>query len=93
MSNPKNEKLSTTSMMFSSIVSSGIATVLCGYRNTIHFDLFTFKDNLFNFNIMIVFLIHHLLYFYHTHLNQQLVLYPYRDMAMVHRLNYFIYKF
>ena len=43
---PRNETLSTTSM----IVSSGIATVRCGCRNTIHFDLFTFIDNLFNFN-------------------------------------------
>ena len=75
MFNPKNEKLSTAFLMFSSIVSSEIATVLCGCRNTIHFDLFTFIDKLFNFNHNDSFLIHHLLYFYHTHLNQQSVLY------------------
>ena len=50
MFNPRNGKLSTTSMIFLSILSSGIATVLCGCWNTIHFDLFTFIDNLFNFN-------------------------------------------
>ena len=47
---PRNKKLSTTSILLLSILSSGISTVFCGCRNTIHLDFFTFIDNLFSFS-------------------------------------------
>ena len=65
-------------MLLLSILNSGIFTVFCGCRNSIHLDLFTFIDNLFSFSHNDSFLNHDLLYFDHIHQNPQLMLYHQR---------------